>query len=45
VACCEHGNELLGLENEGNFMTSWGAVSFWRETLLNGIMYMKCMFI
>jgi len=32
MGCCEHGNEQLGLRNEGNYLTSWRNVSVLRKT-------------
>ena len=35
MGCCEHGNEQLGFQNEGNFLTSWRNISFFRTLLLH----------
>jgi hypothetical protein len=34
---CEHGNELTGSINAGNFLTSSKPVNFSRRTLLHGV--------
>jgi len=31
--CCEQGNKQLGLQNEGNSVTSWRNISFLRTPL------------
>jgi hypothetical protein len=35
--CCEHGNELSGSIDIGDFLTSWETASFWRRTLFHGV--------
>jgi hypothetical protein len=37
VGPCEHGNELSGSIEGGEFLTSWVTVSCWRRTLLHGV--------
>jgi len=37
MGCCEHGNEQLGLQNGGNFLTIWRNISLLRRTLLHAV--------
>jgi hypothetical protein len=37
VDACEYGDEPSGSKNEGNFLTSWGTVSFAGRTVLQGV--------
>ena len=37
MGCCEHGNEQLELQNEGNLFMNWRNISFLRRTLLHAV--------